>query len=36
MTTDGLEKTSTVPILLVNFMQSLRQLEDSLKKCYDN
>lgn len=24
---DGLENTSTVPILLVHFMQSLRQLE---------
>lgn len=26
---DGLENTSTVPILLVHFMQSLRQLEDN-------
>jgi hypothetical protein len=31
---DGLQNISTVPILLVNLMQSLRQLEDSFYKTY--
>lgn len=31
---DGLQNISTVPILLVNLMQSLRQLEDNFYKTY--